>query len=151
MLVSLRRGYAQLITSAAPLAFFGVAAGFSTPSAILVCCALAGAISLLAWTSTTRRRRAIDDTPTSRIAAAAQGYVELQGVGKQLAGLPLLSPLSGLPCLWYRYRIERRDSDNRWVHEDSGESDGSFILDDGSGECLVDPEGAELLVTRKDR
>lgn len=151
MLVTLRRGYAQLITSAAPLTLFGVAVGLATPQALIACCTLAAGISVLAWTSVMRRARAIADTPTSRIAAAAQGYVELRGRGKPLAGVPLISPLSGLPCLWYRYRIERRDGNNRWVYEDGGESEDSFILDDGSAECLVDPEGAEMLVTRKDR
>jgi hypothetical protein len=61
-----------------------------------------------------------------------------------------MSPHSHVPCLWFRYTVERKDSDNKWVTEDKGESDASFILDDGSGECVVDPEGAEMLITKKD-
>jgi hypothetical protein len=117
---------------------------------MFICVALMVPLSLLAWTSAYRRSRAVSDTPTSRIASAAQGYVELVGAGKPLAGAPLMSPLSHLPCLWFRYTVERKDSDNKWVTEDKGESDASFLLDDGSGECVVDPEGAEMLVTRRD-
>jgi len=150
MLVRLRRGYGNLVTSGAQLVLIVV--GLQTESALgmAVCLGLMAPISLVAWTSAYRRARAIDDTPTSRIASAAQGYAELIGMGKALAGVPLISPVSQLPCLWYRYTIERRDSDNKWRMEEQGESDASFILGDGTGECVVDPEGAEMLISKKD-
>jgi hypothetical protein len=106
-----------------------------------------GAVALLAllvWTSALRRRWAFLDTPTSRVASAAQGYVELQGTGQALEGKPLFAPLSGSSCLWYRFRVEVRN-DNRWELEDSGVSNACFILNDGTGQCLVDTEGAEVL------
>ena len=150
MIVSLRRGYSDLVTSAGQLIllFFG----FQTESSLgmFVCVALMVPLSLLAWASAYRRARAVADTPTSKVASAAQGYSELIGSGRPLAGTPLLSPLNQLPCLWYRYTVERKDSENKWVQESKGESDASFILDDGTGECLIDPEGAEMLVTKKD-
>ena len=150
MLVSLRRGYSNLVTSGGQLILLLI--GFKTESSLgmFVCVALMVPLSLFAWTSAYRRARAVDDTPTSKVASAAQGYVELVGTGRPLAGAPLLSPLSHLPCLWFRYTVERKDSDNKWVQEDKGESDASFIVDDGSGECVVDPEGAEMLVRRCD-
>lgn len=150
MLVRLRRGYGNLVTSGAQLLL--VAIGLQTESALgmTVCVGLMAPISLLAWTSAWRRARAIDDTPTSRIASAAQGYAELIGSGKALAGAPLLSPVSQLPCLWYRFRIECKDGDNKWRLEEQGESDASFVLDDSTGECMVDPVGAEMLISRKD-
>jgi hypothetical protein len=150
MLVSLRREYGNLVTSGGQLILLIVGAQTESALGMFVCVALMGPLSLFAWTSAYRRSRAVTDTPTSRIASAAQGYVELVGAGKPLAGAPLMSPLSHLPCLWFRYTVERRDSDNKWVTEDKGESDASFLLDDGSGECVVDPEGAEMLVTRRD-
>jgi len=58
----------------------------------------------------------------------------------------LRSPLNGLPCLWYRYRLEQRDNDNRWKTVSVEESDGSFLLDDGSARCLVDIEGVPMIV-----
>lgn len=150
MLVSLRRGYGDLVTSGGQLILLLI--GFKTESSLgmFVCVALMAPLSLIAWTSAYRRARAVDDTPTSKVASAAQGYSELIGSGRPLAGAPLMSPLSHLPCLWFRYTVERKDSDNKWVQEDHGESDASFILDDGTGECVVDPEGAEMLVTKKD-
>lgn len=149
MIVRLRRGYGRFITSVGQLLLAGLGAVIDTPLGWTVCAGLIAAVSLIAWTSTYRRARAIDDTPTSKIASAAQGYTELQGRGRMLGGAPVLAPLSHLPCLWYRYLVERRRNDS-WENESAGESDASFILDDGSGECLVDPEGAEILPARKD-
>ena len=103
-------------------------------------------LSMLIWVAAYRRRRALLDTPTSKIASAAQGYVELQGLGQALEGKPVFAPLSGSVCLWYRYRVEERTED-RWEHLESGVSDACFLLHDGTGQCLVDPEGAEV-VTR---
>lgn len=150
MLVRLRREYGRFITSGGQLMLIAVGSEIDTPLGWAACGGLIAAISLLAWTSTWRRARAFDDTPTSKVASAAQGYAELIGRGRPLAGDPLLAVLSHLPCLWYRYLIERR-SDDKWVREDSGESDASFILDDGSGQCVVDPEGAEIVPARKDQ
>ena len=48
------------------------------------------------------RKRLIGDTPTSKIHAAAQGYVELEGEGLLLKGDKRHSPLSGRQCLWYK-------------------------------------------------
>jgi hypothetical protein len=150
MLVRLRRGYGHLVTSGGQLILLLVGLKTESSLGMFVCVALMAPLSLLAWTSAFRRTRAVADTPTSKVASAAQGYVELIGTGKPLAGAPLLSPLTHLPCLWFRYTIERKDSENKWVQESKGESDASFILDDGTGECVVDPEGAEMLVTKKD-
>ncbi len=150
MIVSLRRGYSDLVTSGGQLLLLIIGLKTESSLGMFVCVALMAPLSLLAWTSAFRRTRAVADTPTSKVASAAQGYVELRGTGKPLAGLPLMSPFTAVPCLWFRYKVERKDSNNKWVHEDQGESDASFILDDGSGQCLVDPEGAEMLVTKKD-
>jgi hypothetical protein len=90
----------------------------------------------------------VADTPTSRIASAPQGYIEIAGRGQQLLGEPLLSPVSGLPCLWYRYRIERRNGD-QWERIASGVSHDIFGVNDGSGQLLVDPEGAEILTSHR--
>lgn len=104
--------------------------------------------SLLVWPSVLRRLRLLRDTPTSRIASAAQGYVEIIGQGKPL-GEPLRSRLTLLPCLWYSYRVYRKKGDD-WVLDEKGESEEPFLLDDGSGQCVVDPSGAEVLTRRED-
>jgi hypothetical protein len=90
----------------------------------------------------------VADTPTSRIASAPQGYIELVGRGQQPPGASLVSPISGLPCLWYRYRVERKNGD-RWELVESGISHDTFGVSDGSGQLLIDPDGAEILTSRK--
>ncbi|MCB1874935.1 MAG: hypothetical protein KDH88_03080 [Chromatiales bacterium] len=92
--------------------------------------------------------RLIQDTPTSRIRSAAQGYVELQGVGKHMDGPPIVSPLSNQPCVWYRYRVERRQRSGNarnWSTAEAGSSDSLFLIDDGSGHCVVNPDGAQVV------
>lgn len=104
---------------------------------------------LYGWQQALGHGRAMGDTPTARVASAAQGYVELRGTGYPLNGSPLLSPFNGLPVLWYRVITERRERD-KWVHESTDESDASFLLDDGSGSVAIDPEGARIVARRKE-
>jgi len=110
------------------------------------------ALGLYGWWRALKRSRALLDTPVSRIASAAQGYVELCGKGRPLDGAPLVSPLDGKPVLWYRlstYSLRRSRFLNLWNLVDSHESDSSFLIDDGSGNCCaIDPEGAEVLAHR---
>lgn len=106
-------------------------------------------LALAAWLINLRRLRAIRDTPTSRVGSAAQGYVELMGTGRPMPNQTVYSPIHRLPCLWYRYhRYERQD--NNWRHIDSDESDVPFVLDDGTGRCLIDPIGANILTDTKE-
>ena len=150
MIVRLRREYGQFITSGAQLLLLLIGAKLESRAGWLACVALMAAISLVAWLSTLRRRRAIADTPTSRIASAAQGYVELRGTGRPLDEPPLLSHLTSLPCLWYRYQVEEKSGSEKWHTVSSGESDVALILEDGSGRCLVDVDNAEILTRHKE-
>jgi hypothetical protein len=104
--------------------------------------------SAWAWFANLKRYRTVADTPTSRIASAPQGYIEIVGRGRQPPGSQLASPLNGLPCLWYRTLVERKDGDH-WVTVESSISHDTFGVNDGSGQLLVDPEGAEILNPRK--
>lgn len=106
-------------------------------------------VSFAAWTGNYRRLRHIADTPTSRVASAAQGYVELTGHAEHPPDNRLLSKLTSLPCTWYRYDIARKTSDNKWSHVESGESTEPFLLMDDTGQCVIDPEGAEIITSRK--
>ena len=151
MLVSLRREYAQLVTSGAQLLLLFVGFRLESRNGWLICLSIIAAISIMAWLSALNRLRAVRDTPTSKIASAAQGYVEFTGYGLPFGETPLLSKLSALPCLWYRYKIEQRTSKNKWQTLDSGESDDSFILRDDTGECVVDLEQAEIITRHRDQ
>lgn len=101
-------------------------------------------VAVLAWAAALRRARAIVQIASSRIASAAQGYVELQG--RTLANNPLRGPVTYTPCIWYRHHIYRRDEDEgAWERTHHEESHDTFELNDGSGQCTVDPEHAEVV------
>lgn len=103
------------------------------------------------------RSRIIDDTPTSKIRSAHQGFVELEGEGRLMKGTPIVSPLSNRACLWYSYKVEHKvreydighhDADSlsksNWETVDSGISDNLFLIADETGICVIDPEGAVI-------
>lgn len=150
MRASLRRRYTILVTSGAQLLLLFVGIQLHSRTGWLTSLGLMAAISLAAWLSALKRLRAIRDTPTSKVASAAQGYVELNGRGAAFGDTPLYSKLRLRPCLWYRYEIERRDSEKDWKTEESGESYDSFLLRDDSGVCVIDPEQAEVSTRHKD-
>lgn len=108
-------------------------------------------ISLWGWHAAFRRYRMISDVPLSNITSAAQGYVELQGIGQKRTDASLISRVTLLPCLWYRYRIEeRRGSRNEWTTIESGTSDQIFEIRDRTGSCVIDPDRAEVMTSRCD-
>ncbi|MES9861885.1 MAG: GIDE domain-containing protein [Candidatus Thiodiazotropha sp. LLP2] len=89
------------------------------------------------------RARLIEDTPTSRIRSAPQGYVELIGEADMMRGEPVISPLSSTNCCWWRYKVERK-GDKGWRHIRSEKSSALFLIRDITGECIIDPEGASI-------
>ncbi len=94
-----------------------------------------------------RRARAIENTPTSKIRSAAQGYVELTGTGHPAGDSPVITPLTGSPCCWYHCRVERHVRSGKYSHWKIVRdvvSETPLILRDGTGECLIDPRGAEV-------
>lgn len=150
MQFSLRRNKFQQLALVGQFALLMVGMQVGTRWAWLASLSLTALLSLLAWQTSLRRLRAIRDTPTSRIASAAQGYVELIGQGSTFGDTPLLSRLRQLPCLWYRYTVEEREhgkDGDSWRTLDSGESYDSFILRDDTGMCVVDPVQAEISTT----
>ena len=137
---------ASLATSPAQLALLVVPGFLKTTTGWLVGLALVVVCSLLLWRANFRRARAVEDTPTSRIATAHQGYVELTGAARLGEEALLIAPLTRRQCVWYRYCVEKKGSRNRWVTEQSGCSDNPFLVDDGSGVAVVDARVAEMLI-----
>jgi hypothetical protein len=109
-------------------------------SGLMSLAALAGLITTFI---TFHRARLIEDTPTAKIRSAPQGYVELIGEADMMRGEPVLAPLSSTPCCWWKYRVEKK-SDKGWRTQRTGVSDSLFLLRDGTGECIIDPEGASV-------
>lgn len=117
----------------------------------LLCVIGAAGLLYLAFRSLSRVRL-IEDTPTSRIRSAAQGYVELIGTADVMDGPPIIAPLTQTSCSWYHYRIERRETftsrgqrRTRWNTVESGTSADLFLIRDETGDCVIDPEGAEVI------
>ena len=87
------------------------------------------------------------DTPTSKIRSAAQGYAELYGVLRELPESLIVAPLTGKPCVWWRFKIEEHNTDSKrskWNAIESGCSEAWLELADATGECLINPQGAEV-------
>lgn len=102
-------------------------------------------VSFFAWVANYRRYRLIHDLPTSRIASAAQGYVELYGRAEMLPGVPVTSRVTRQACCWYHFEIEEKTPGNKWRTVDSGVSVEQFLLIDSTGQCVISPQGAEVL------
>jgi len=114
---------------------------------IMIGLAVAAVYSFWSACKSWAKNRTIEDTPTSRIRSAAQGYVELSGRGTMPPNAENKGPLTGIPCTWWRYKIEERSRSGRsrsWSTIQSGTSEVPFLLDDGTGQCLVNPCGAEV-------
>ena len=123
---------------------------------LIIVAVFAGMTALLIFVALRARNRAglIASTPTSNVAFAAEGYVELEGVAQPVNGLTLKAPLTGAPCLWYRVKLERwqrkstsHGADHDWTEVDSAESYEPFLLVDSSGPCIVFPTSAEVTFT----
>src|SRR5581483_7337572 len=110
--------------------------------------ALAAAIfigfALWGWIAAYRRLQAFEDIPLSRIATAAQGYARLEGRAAPFPGAKLEAPMTHLACCWYSYKLENLDQNGNVTSTEEDTSEWSFVLSDGTGECVVDPVGAKI-------
>lgn len=93
-----------------------------------------------------RRKRLIENIPTSKVRSLAMGLVEL--VGKAKKKINLLSPFCNVECVFYRYKIERykkQGKSSSWVTIAKGDSSfAPFYLEDDTGRVLVSPKDAEF-------
>src|SRR5207244_4596025 len=94
--------------------------------------------------------RLIELTAVSRIGPAERGYAALEGEAQPVSEGPVRSALTGIPCCWYRFRVERRetsDSGGGWKVVEQGTSAWPFLLRDDSGVCAIGPVGADVFAT----
>lgn len=111
----------------------------------LICAGL-GALSVSCFFWAFRlfhKGRTIENTPTAKIRSAQQGYVELTGKAQAIEGRLVVAPLTGTRCCWYSYRIDKR-ANKGWRRVDGGVSETLFLISDDTGECVIDPKGAEV-------
>jgi hypothetical protein len=140
---------ANWLTGGAHLGIIGIAGQADSPAVWPYALGAIALVSFAAWVGNYRRLRQIADTPPSKIASAAQGYVELSGRAEEPGGTPILSKLTGLECVWYHYEIYEKGPKNEWSLKESDDSDDPFVIRDATGQCIIDPEGAEVVTSRK--
>ncbi|MDD2558197.1 MAG: GIDE domain-containing protein [Desulfuromonadaceae bacterium] len=104
-------------------------------------------------------KRHIDNTPTSKIRSLAMGMVEIHGRAERTHAL--VSPVSGLPCVYYRIkRYKRRhvrgssmrhtlsgSGDNQWsLVSITSSSTVPFMVRDETGAIEIDPARADIKI-----
>jgi len=104
--------------------------------------------TLLGWGfAALRRKRLMENTPTSLVRSAAMGLVELKGVAQPRQ--EITAPMSGRASCWWRLEIQewrKSGKSSKWVTIREAVSPGFFYLEDATGRVLVDPAGAEFNV-----
>jgi hypothetical protein len=148
MLASIKSGFANsiVLTFQAGIVYGAFKSG-SRSGWLLAACVLA-VLSFIAWFANHRRHRAITDIPLSRIASAAQGYVGLQGTAEAHEGMLITHTPQGLPSVWRKYTITRGSGEDAETI-DSGISSSTFLLRDEGGNCVIDPDDAEVITDHK--
>jgi len=119
-------------------------------------------VALAASLRACRRKRLIDNLPTSKTQGVFIGLVELKGTAQ--CEQPLTSYLAEAPCVYYSYDVEERwsrlvtttESDGRggtrtvtrresgWTSVDARTDSKPFYLQDDTGSLLVRPDGARI-------
>jgi len=91
-----------------------------------------------------QRKRWIEDTPITKIAAAAMGPVKV--FGKATGPYTLLSPLAGADCYYYRaVAWGGSDAENDQPQGSATEIlFAPFFVEDETGRLMVDPRGAAI-------
>jgi len=95
-----------------------------------------------------KRFRFVDGTATSKIRSAAQGHVELKGLGEWLPGDSISSPFSKSRCVWYHCTIEKKQRSGKratWTSISDECSGHLFRLVDDTGACIIDPDDAHVI------
>jgi hypothetical protein len=116
--------------------------------ALRVTLALFAASAFVFWMRALRRKRLVEDVPTSTAASASQGYVELAGTAQPARGHVLKARLTGNPCIWYFYTVDGPNRKGEYVRIDEGTAVVPFILRDRTGDCYVESEQAEIVCDR---
>ncbi|MCZ7585123.1 MAG: hypothetical protein M5R36_18335 [Deltaproteobacteria bacterium] len=88
----------------------------------------------------------VDNTPTSKIRSAAMGMVEL--AGKAVRIYNLLSPMSHMPCVYFRLRtyqkVETKNGSTWKLIDDHSSGLVPLYLRDETGAAVVWPQGAKM-------
>jgi len=104
-----------------------------------------------------RRARILENTPTSKIRSAPQGYVEIIGKMQYLVNQPVEAPLTKEKCVWFSFKIEKKvrsysgkSPRSSWTTVEEEFSKRPFQCIDETGTCMINPAGAEVYPSRED-
>jgi hypothetical protein len=104
-----------------------------------------------------RRKRLIDDLPTSKTQGVFIGLTELKGTAE--SETPLTSYLGGIRCVEYRWEVDEHWSrtvtyvdskgvhsrtESGWIKVAGGGEKPPFYLKDDTGVIRIDPDGASI-------
>ena len=105
-------------------------------------------IGLFVWALFSfRKKRLIENVPTSKIRSIAMGLVEIYGEVVPVMGNILKSPFSQNDCVYYKYKIDELQSSGKsthWITIKKGWDYHNFYLKDDTGMVLVDPLDAKI-------
>lgn len=167
----LKRDYVDMLANASYIGLLLIPFFVDHPDVWLYTLWAIAGVAILAWSSSIFRYVAISSQPVSKISSSAQGYVELIGKVKFAQNDRLQSP-SGESCVWYRrtrYELKNRNistssnffdlikddlnlfallglgiANNHWYEKEVEESELTFTIEDGTGECTVKPKYADF-------
>lgn len=102
-----------------------------------------------------RRKKEIENTPTSKIRSIALGLVEICGSAKPIdkQEIPVsdrdneISPFTKKKCVYYYMLIEEhknRGEEGKWTYVDSKMYKNPFYVQDDTGKILIDPKDAKI-------
>jgi hypothetical protein len=114
-------------------------------------CSLLGLIIVAIGFISFRKKRLVENIPTSKIRSIAMGLVEITGQVILISGRVFKSPFTEKDCVYYQFTIEeyRQSGKNaHWVTIKKGEQRTVFYLKDDTGMVLVDPTGASIQATK---
>lgn len=96
-----------------------------------------------------KRARIIEDTPTAKIGNAHQGFVEVKGTTIDKNQLTLHVPILKIPCVWYQFQAIYEREEGNEEKPTLQESHQRIFITDSTGECGIDPNGAEIHPQKK--
>jgi hypothetical protein len=98
-----------------------------------------------------RKKRLIENIPTSKVRSLAMGLVEIVGQVIPVPERLLKSPFTEEDCVYYHFSVEeyrKSGKNSHWVTIKKGEQRIVFYLKDDTGMVLVDPSGASIDAAR---
>ena len=96
-----------------------------------------------------RRKRLIENTPTSKIRSVAMGLVEIYGEIEAVPDKVYKTPFTDKDCVYYSYSVQeyRGGKNAHWETLESKEVRDLFYLKDETGRVLINPAKAAIEIT----